>query len=204
MRFSRQKSDDAHQRAGEASRRARPAARSSTCARASGSSAMRNSGPARRRAARGLEPSALAVATRRGTPSVGHRAQARAVGRGNSTAVLYSIEFSCAPARSSSCSRSGSAVPLRQQRQALELVLEDLEVVAQREGAVLGEELVLGRQLAPHGARRLIDGRPAGQADGHDQQRRQHQRELGPESQTRNATIAGEVLHTLLPSETTP
>ena len=34
-----------------------------------------------------------------------------------------------------------AGVHRRQQRQALELVLEDLEVVAQREGAVLGEQL---------------------------------------------------------------
>ena len=74
----------------------------------------------------------------------------------------------------------------RQQRQALQLVLEDLEVVAQREGAVLGEQLVLGRQLAPHGARRLVDGRPARQSDRQDQQRRQDQGELGPEGQRGN------------------
>ena len=95
-------------------------------------------------------------------------------------------------------------VHLRQERQALQLVLEDLEVVAQREGAVLREQLVLGGQLAAHGARRLVDGGPARQADRDDQQRRQHQRELGPEGQSWNASTAGAVLHTLLRSETTP
>ena len=76
-----------------------------------------------------------------------------------------------------------AGVHRRQQRQPLQLVLEDLEVVAQREGAVLREQLVLGGQLAAHGARRLVDGGPARQADRQGQQRRQNQGELGPECQ---------------------
>jgi hypothetical protein len=71
----------------------------------------------------------------------------------------------------------------RQQRQALQLVFQDLEVVAQRERPVLREQLLLGDQLAAHAAARLIDGGAAGQADRQRQQRRQNQGELGPQGQ---------------------
>ena len=76
----------------------------------------------------------------------------------------------------------------RQHGHALELTLEDLEVVAQREGAVLGEELVLGGQLAAHRARRLVDRGPPAQPYREDQQRRQDQGQLGAEGQAGNAT----------------
>ena len=38
-------------------------------------------------------------------------------------------------------------IDLRQKREAVELALQDLEVVAQREGTVFGEQLVLARQV---------------------------------------------------------
>src|SRR4029077_20887580 len=62
------------------------------------------------------------------------------------------------------------------------------EVVAQRERPVLGEQLVLGGQLAAHAARRLVNGGAPGEADRQRQQRRQNQGELGPEGQGRNAS----------------
>jgi hypothetical protein len=93
-------------------------------------------------------------------------------------------------------------VHLGHDRQALELVFQDLEIVAQREGAVLGEQLVLGGQLATHRAGRLIDDRAARQADRNDQQRRKHQRELCPECQGQNASTADRLLHTLCGLET--
>ena len=74
-------------------------------------------------------------------------------------------------------------VHLRHEGQPLELVLEDLEVVAQGEGPVLREQLVLGGQLPPHPVRRLVESSPARQADRDDQQRRKHERQLGPEGQ---------------------
>jgi hypothetical protein len=64
-------------------------------------------------------------------------------------------------------------VHVRHHREPFELVLEDLEVVAEREGPVLGEELVLGGQLAPDPLRRLVEGCPAGEAYRGDQQRRE-------------------------------
>jgi hypothetical protein len=81
-------------------------------------------------------------------------------------------------------------VHLRQQRHALELVLEDLDVVAEGEGAVFREQLILGRQLAPHSPGRLVNRGSPAEADGEHQQRRQDQRELGAKGQGEDATTS--------------
>src|SRR5205814_1069277 len=54
-------------------------------------------------------------------------------------------------------------IDLRQKREASELPLEDLEVVAQGEGAVLGQQLVLANELLSRLLRALVKENPARQ-----------------------------------------
>ncbi len=54
-------------------------------------------------------------------------------------------------------------IDLRQKREASELPLEDLEVVAQGERAVLGEQLVLANELLSRMLRALVKENPARQ-----------------------------------------
>ena len=139
----------------------------------------------RRSAARGEEPRPVAERVPAEVRAIGHRADTDPVGRQQQHRRVVEDGVLVRAGQDLLLGQEVGVVRqhLRQQRQPLELFLQDLEVVAQRERAVLGEQLVFGRQLTTHRAGRLVDRGPARQADGNDQQRRKNQGELGTEGQ---------------------
>ena len=70
-------------------------------------------------------------------------------------------------------------IDLRQLGQARQLEHQDVEVVMQRERAILGEQLVLGAQLAAGVLRRVVEQDRARGPDAQDQQAGEHQRDFG-------------------------